>query len=44
VSEAAAEKIGMETLGVVPVIVEVDPAKQDDPEVRRQVETLAERD
>jgi rare lipoprotein A len=43
VSEQAARDLGMEKTGVAPVVVEVDPSKQEDPEVRAQIESMAQR-
>lgn len=43
-SARAASELGMERTGVAPVVVEADPARQDDPGVRREVEELATRD
>ncbi|UEM25082.1 septal ring lytic transglycosylase RlpA family protein (plasmid) [Skermanella mucosa] len=39
VSEQAARDLGMEEAGVAPVTVEADPGRQDDPEIRSQLES-----
>ncbi|UEM06898.1 septal ring lytic transglycosylase RlpA family protein (plasmid) [Skermanella rosea] len=39
VSEQAARDLGMEEAGVAPVTVEADPGRQDDPEIRSQLQS-----
>jgi rare lipoprotein A len=41
VSEQAARDLGIEEIGLAPVIVEADPDKQQDPEIRKQLEQMA---
>jgi rare lipoprotein A len=41
VSEQAARDLGMEEAGVAPVVIEADPSKQQDPQVRSQLESAA---
>jgi rare lipoprotein A len=42
VSEQAARDLGMEEAGVAPVVIEADPGKQQDPQVRSQLESAAQ--
>jgi rare lipoprotein A len=42
VSEQAARDLGMEEAGVAPVVIEADPNKQQDPQVRNQLESAAQ--
>lgn len=39
VSEQAARDLGMEEAGVAPVTVEADPGRQEDPEIRSQLQS-----
>jgi rare lipoprotein A len=39
VSKQAAHDLGMEEAGVAPVVIEADPNKQQDPQVRSQLES-----
>jgi rare lipoprotein A len=41
VSEQAARDLGIEKTGVAPVVIEADPSKQQDPEVRSQLEAIS---
>jgi rare lipoprotein A len=41
VSERAARDLGMEETGVATVVIEVDPSKQPDPQVRSELEATA---
>ena len=38
-SEQAARDLGMEEAGVAPVTVEADPGRQEDPEIRSQLQS-----
>ena len=42
VSEQAARELGMEEAGVASVVIEADPSKQEDPQVRSQLESAAQ--
>jgi rare lipoprotein A len=42
VSERAARDLGMEEAGVAPVVIEANPSKQQDPQVRSQLESAAQ--
>jgi rare lipoprotein A len=42
VSKKAAHDLGMEEAGVAPVVIEADPSKQQDPQVRNQLESAAQ--
>ena len=42
VSEQAARDLGMEDAGVAPVVIEANPSKQQDPQVRSQLESAAQ--
>jgi len=42
VSEQAARELGMEDAGVASVVIEADPSKQQDPQVRSQLESAAQ--
>ena len=42
VSEQAARELGMEEAGVASVVIEADPGKQQDPQVRSQLESAAQ--
>jgi rare lipoprotein A (peptidoglycan hydrolase) len=42
VSEQAARELGMEEAGVASVVIEADPSKQQDPQVRSQLESAAQ--
>jgi rare lipoprotein A len=39
VSERAAHDLGMEEAGVAPVVIKADPSRQQDPQVRSQLES-----
>jgi rare lipoprotein A len=41
VSKQAARDLGMEETGLAPVVVEADPDKQQDPQVRSEIEATA---